>query len=150
MSPGRGDEPAHRRPLSARHSLIHGQLKAGFEAKEKDSEYIGYGLDPHDAPLRPLVKVHPETGRPALAIGRHAHGIPGLDEDESEALLDQLVDFACRPPRVHRHAWTPGDLVVWDNRSLMHRACTWDMRERRVMYHSRIAGHPESEFTAPG
>ncbi len=134
--------------LSAHHSLIHSQLKAGFTAKEKDSEYIGYGLDQTQAPLRPLVKIHPETGRPTLTIGRHAHAIPGLDEAESEALLDHLVEFACQPPRVYHHSWTPGDVVLWDNRRLMHQGRPWDMAERRIMFHSRIAGDPVSEAAA--
>jgi len=48
------------------------------------------------------------------------------------------------------HVWTPGDAVIWDNRRLMHRACPWDMRVPRIMYHSRIAGDPVSEFAAAG
>lgn len=95
-----------------------------------------------------VVKVHPETGRPSLVIGRHAYGIPGMDPAESERLLTELVDFACQPPRVYHHRWAPGDAVVWDNRCLLHRACPWDMNEPRVMYHSRIAGDPETECAA--
>ena len=95
------------------------------------------------------MKIHPETGRPALMIGRHAYGIPGLGEQESDALLQELLDFACQAPRVHHHHWAPGDAVIWDNRCLMHRATPWDMREPRIMYHSRIAGDPVSEFAAP-
>jgi len=121
-------------------------LKAGYKQKEKDSEYVGYGFHDQDPPLRPLVKTHPETGRRALTIGRHAHGIPGLNETESESLLQELVDFTCQSPRVYQHSWTPGDAVIWDNRCLMHQGCPWDMSEPRVMYHSRIAGDPETEF----
>jgi alpha-ketoglutarate-dependent taurine dioxygenase len=95
--------------------------------------------------LRPLVKVHPETGRKSLIIGRHAHKIPGMDEAESARFLQELVDFACRPPRVYHHNWKSGDAVVWDNRCLLHRATPWDMAEPRVMWHSRIAGDPGSE-----
>lgn len=131
--------------LSAHHSLIHSQLKAGFKAKEEDSEYFGYGLDQEQAPLRPLVKTHPETGRKTLTIGRHAHAIPGMSDAESEALLEGLVEFACQPPRVYHHKWTPGDVVIWDNRCLMHQACPWDMNVPRIMFHSRLAGHPDSE-----
>jgi alpha-ketoglutarate-dependent taurine dioxygenase len=80
-----------------------------------------------------------------LLIGRHAYGIPGLDDVESAALLDHLVEFACQPPRVYHHDWTAGDAAVWDNRCLLHRACPWDMTEARVMYHSRIGGDPVSE-----
>jgi alpha-ketoglutarate-dependent taurine dioxygenase len=132
-------------PLSAYHSLRYSQAKLGH-AHKAGSAYSGYGMDVKDPPLRPLVKVHPETGRPTLAIGRHACGIPGLDPAESEALLDQLADFACRPPRTYHHTWTPGDAVIWDNRCLMHRACPWDMTQPRVMYHSRLAGDPATEL----
>jgi alpha-ketoglutarate-dependent taurine dioxygenase len=134
--------------LSARHSLHYSQAKLGHQAKA-GSEYSGYGFQVKDPPLRPLVKIHPETGRPALMIGRHAYGIPGLGEQESDALLQELLDFACQAPRVHHHHWAPGDAVIWDNRCLMHRATPWDMREPRIMYHSRIAGDPVSEFAAP-
>jgi alpha-ketoglutarate-dependent taurine dioxygenase len=131
-------------PLSAHHSLRYSQGKLGH-AHKAGSAYSGYGMTQTDAPLRPLVKVHPETGRRCLMVGRHAHAIPGLDPAESERLLDELADFACQPPRVYHHRWTPGDAVVWDNRALMHRACPWDMTKPRVMYHSRIAGDPVSE-----
>ena len=135
--------------LSAYHSLYYSQRKFGKTKKKKDSEYFGYGFGNQDPPLRPLVKIHPETKRPTLAVGRHAYGIPGIGEDESEKLLQDLVDFACQPPRVYHHDWTAGDAVVWDNRCLMHRARHWDMNEPRVMYHSRIAGDPASESAAP-
>jgi alpha-ketoglutarate-dependent taurine dioxygenase len=130
--------------LSAYHSLRYSQGKLGFGAEQNDG-YSGYGLDVKEPPLRPLVKVHPETGRKALTIGRHAYGIPGLSEQQSETLLDELCTFACQPPRTYHHRWTAGDVVVWDNRCLMHRACPWDMRQPRVMYHSRIAGDPQTE-----
>ena len=133
--------------LSAYHSLYHSQKKFG-QTKEKDSEYFGYGFFGQDPPLRPLVKIHPETNRPSLTIGRHAYGIPGMDANESEKLLQDLVDFACQPPRVYHHSWTPGEAVIWDNRCLMHQACPWDMNEPRIMYHSRIAGDQEREFAA--
>jgi alpha-ketoglutarate-dependent taurine dioxygenase len=130
--------------LAAHHSLYYSQAKLGH-LPQKGSAYSGYGFHDGPVPLRPLVKVHPETGRKSLVIGRHAHNIPGMDEAESERLLQELVDFACRPPRVYYHNWKPGDAVVWDNRCLLHRATPWDMAEPRVMWHSRIAGDPASE-----
>ncbi|QQS14467.1 MAG: TauD/TfdA family dioxygenase [Rhodospirillales bacterium] len=135
--------------LAAHHSLHYSQSKLGHQPKKKDSEYSGYGFHDGPVPLRPLVKTHPETGRRSLLIGRHAHAIPGMDMAESERLLDELVDFACRPPRVYHHDWAPGDAVVWDNRCLLHQATPWDMREPRVMWHSRIAGDPASESALP-
>lgn len=142
-------EPAMRdriAPLSAYHSIVYSQARMGHAAPEKGSQYHGgYGFEGGAPPRRPLTKVHPETGRTSLLIGRHAHAIPGLDPAESERLLDALVDFACRPPRVHRHAWKPGDAVVWDNRCLMHRGLPWNLREARVMFHARVKGDPTSE-----
>jgi len=91
------------------------------------------------------VKVHPVTGRPALYIGRHAYGIPGIDPLESEKLLDELLEAACRTPRVYEHAWQPGDVAIWDNRCLLHRARPYDHSEARTMRHTRIAGDPATE-----
>ena len=132
--------------LKAYHSLYYSQQKMGFTQKDKDSEYSGYGFHNQEPPLRSLVKIHPETGRTCLTIGRHAYGIPGLSEEESEALLEELVEFTCQVPRVYHHHWEPGDVVIWDNRCLLHQATPWNMNEPRVMYHSRIAGDPTSEF----
>ena len=124
--------------LCAYHSIVYSQAKAGFESA------AGYGMD-EPPQLRPLVKVHPVTGRPALFIGRHAHAIPSLSREESDALLDDLLQNACQPPRIYRHRWAPGDLVVWDNRCVLHRACEWDLSEPRVMRHTRVAGDPATE-----
>jgi alpha-ketoglutarate-dependent taurine dioxygenase len=132
--------------LSAYHSLYYSQSKLGHQPKkDKGSDYSGYGFHDGPVPLRPLVKVHPETGRKSLLIGRHAHNIPNMDKAESEHFLQSLVDFACQPPRIYHHDWAPGDAVVWDNRCLLHQATPWDMTEPRVMWHSRIAGDPVSE-----
>ena len=143
------DEETRRQvgELSAYHSLYYSQAKLGHVPKE-GSEYKGYGFNNQDPPLRPLVKIHPETGRRSLTIGRHAYGIPGMDADESEQLLQRLVDVACQPPRIYHHTWTPGDAVVCDNRCLLHQACPWDMSEPRIMYHARIAGDSVTEFAA--
>ena len=121
-----------------------------MSAKKSDGEYSGYGFHDGPVPLRPLVKTHPETGRKSLLVGRHAHNIPGLEQAESDALIQELVDFACQPPRIYHHDWTAGDAVVWDNRCLMHQATPWDMTQRRIMWHSRIAGDPASEAALAG
>merc|ERR1719326_2550982 len=72
--------------------------------------------------LRPLVKTHPLTGRKSIFIASHAFGVPGLSPEESEKLLDGLAEHACQPPRLYKHTWKQGDLVIWDNRCFMHRA----------------------------
>ena len=132
---------------SACHSLRYSQAKMGYQPAE-GGDYSGYGFHDLEPPCRPLVKVHPETGRKNLIIGRHAFGVSGLSEAESERLLEELVAFACQPPRIYHHHWQVGDAVLWDNRRLMHRACPWDMTEPRIMYHARIAGDRDTEYAA--
>lgn len=132
--------------LSAYHSILYSQSRAGY-VPDPDKEVMGdASLHIKQWPLRPLVKVHSETGRKALNIGRHAFGIPGLTPKESERLLDDLTAFSSQPPRVWSHSWTAGDCVLWDNRCLMHRVRPWDRREPRDMRHTRLAGHPLADF----
>ena len=133
--------------LSAHHSLRYSQERAGLLPSKKNESggYDQYGYHDLETPVRPLVKVHPGTGRPNLLIGRHAHDIVGMDPDESTALLDELNEWACQGERTHHHQWEVGDTVVWDNRRLMHRATPFDMREPRRMWHTRIAGDPATE-----
>lgn len=134
--------------LTAYHSLYYSQGRSGYLPSKKNDKggYDNYGYHDGDVSLRPLVKVHPDTGRPNLCVGRHAHAIPGMAPEDSEALLDRLVEDACRPPRTYHHQWEVGDAVVWDNRRLMHRGTPFDMTEPRRMWHTRIAGERESEL----
>jgi alpha-ketoglutarate-dependent taurine dioxygenase len=128
--------------LAAYHSIYYSQANIGHQVKPGS----GYGFHTEEAPLRPLLKIHPVTGRKALYIGRHAYGIPGLSATESAKLLDDLVTFTCRPPRTYLHQWQPGDVAIWDNRCVLHRARPYDYSRARVMKHTRIAGDPDSEL----
>jgi alpha-ketoglutarate-dependent taurine dioxygenase len=127
--------------LAARHSVRYSQARLGYA----EPAGFSYGFEYSDPPLRPLVKVHPVTGRKSLFLGRHAHGIPNLSASESEQLLDNLMDFACRAPRTFAHNWQPGDIVIWDNRCVLHRAHPWNHAQARVMHHTRISGDPTTE-----
>jgi alpha-ketoglutarate-dependent taurine dioxygenase len=126
--------------LAAHHSYEYSQTRAGLAAPPG-----AYGFNGGAGPLRPLVKQHPVTGRRSLFIGRHACDIPGLSPEESETLLDELLAFACQPPRVYEHTWSVGDLVLWDNRCVLHRARPWSPTEARLMKHTRISGDPATE-----
>lgn len=130
--------------LSAYHSYFHSQASIGHTVEVG----AAYGFYAGEKPLRPLVKKHPETGRLALCIGRHAYGIPGLSAEESSELLAELQEFACRPPRIFRHKWKMGDVAIWDNRRLMHRGRPCDPNQRRLLYHTRIAGDPATELAS--
>lgn len=142
------DDATRRRVegLSAYHSLYRSQAKIGYRIETG----AGYGYHTRGAPLRPLVKTHPVTGRKSLFIGRHAFRIPGMEDGEAQALLDDLVDRACRPPRTLSHRWRPGDVVIWDNRCVLHRARPYDYGEARVLRHTRVAGDRASELAETG
>ncbi len=90
----------------------------------------------------PMVRTHPDTGRKSLYIGVHTSHVEGMEEGEGRALLYQLLDFATQPHRVYTHRWREGDLVMWDNRCLLHRAVRdYEMgRDRRVLHRTVIKG----------
>ena len=133
--------------LAAYHSRRYSMDLVDLHVSQENADrYQLYGYDIDiEPPLRPLVKVHPATGRPSLLIGQHAYAIAGLTADESETLLDRLNNEACTAPRTYHHTWTKGDAVLWDNRCLMHRATPHDPGQARRMWHTRIAGNPVTE-----
>ena len=89
---------------------------------------------------QPVIRTHPATGRPNLYIGRHASHIVGEDHDESRRLLERLCEDACRPPRIYIHRWEAGDLVLWDNRCVLHRGLGYPADQPRHMVRTTIAG----------
>jgi alpha-ketoglutarate-dependent taurine dioxygenase len=90
----------------------------------------------------PLVRTHPDTGTKALYIGNHASHIVGLPETEGKALLGALLAHATQRQFVYTHRWRKGDLVMWDNRCMLHRAvANFDMgKERRVLHRTVVKG----------
>lgn len=89
----------------------------------------------------PIVRTHPETGRKALFVseGFTTH-IEGLPEDESHDILQALYAHSIKPQHIYRHVWQPGDLVFWDNRSLIHLATGCPAHLRRKLYRTTIEG----------
>jgi len=89
----------------------------------------------------PLVRTHPETGRNCLYLGRRSKAyLAGLPVAESEALLDRLWAHATQPRFAWHHEWLPGDVLMWDNRCVMHRRDPFDARARRVLHRVVIKG----------
>jgi alpha-ketoglutarate-dependent 2,4-dichlorophenoxyacetate dioxygenase len=88
----------------------------------------------------PLVVTHPASGRKSLFIGRHASHIAGEDIEESRALLRSLCADACRGDRVYRHKWQTGDVVIWDNRCVLHRGLSYPTDQPRIMCRTTVAG----------
>ena len=123
----------------------------GLRAKH-DSSYTSAGelrkgaepvTDASAAPgaIHPIVRTHPVSGRKALYLGRRTNGyVEGLALDESERLLDELWSLAARPELVWEHDWRAGDLLIWDNRCVLHRRDAFDSRSRRVMLRTQVKG----------
>ena len=110
-----------------------GELRRGFTEV----------TDPRQAPGadHPIIRTHPVTGRKAILLGRrHNAYIQGLELAESERLLDQLWAHATQPELTWYQQWQVGDLVLWDNRCVMHRRDEFDQTSRRLMHRSQIKG----------
>jgi alpha-ketoglutarate-dependent 2,4-dichlorophenoxyacetate dioxygenase len=117
--------------LAAIHSLAHSRKLTGYDL-----------ADPSAVPSvrRRLVRHHWPSGRNALILASHVERIDGIKRKESTALLADLTALATAPERIYSHRWRAGDLLVWDNRCIMHRATPFasldeprDLRSARVI-----------------
>ena len=89
----------------------------------------------------PIVRTHPETGRKCMYLGDHAEYIVGMPYDEGRALIEELNALAIHPDLTYEHRWKRGELIVWDNRCVMHRATAYDpFTERRVVRRCTVLG----------
>ena len=82
---------------------------------------------------------NPANNRTALYIASHAYAIEGMGDHEARELLAQLIADATRPQFTYRHAWRPGDVVMWDNRAVMHRGLAWPLDQARSMVRTTIS-----------
>ena len=120
--------------LAIKHDAAHtsvGELRAGYEPFD----------DPREAPgaVHAIVRVHEETGDKCLYLGRRDWAyIPGLELEESEALLDELWSHAVPEDFVVEQNWTPGDVIIWDNRRCLHRRTQIDPATRRLLLRCQV------------
>jgi alpha-ketoglutarate-dependent 2,4-dichlorophenoxyacetate dioxygenase len=118
--------------LVCEHSQIFSRGVLGFEFNEEERRRF--------APVRQaLVRRHPVTGRKSLYLSSHAGTILGWPLPEARQLLRDLVEHATQREHVHAHVWAEGDLVMWDNRTTMHRARRYDPAERRDLRRTTVA-----------
>lgn len=99
--------------------VVHSwELSLAKSGKQASPEEIA------DAPpmVHPLVRIHPDTGRKGLFMGEHASHFDGMPMEVGRARLAALEEHATQEAFVYRHSWHPGDLLMWDNRNLLHRA----------------------------
>lgn len=111
------------------------QVRPGFFTEKERAEY---------PPVRhPLVRRNPVNGREALFLGAHASHIVGLSVEDGRALLKELLEHVTQPQFCYRHQWQEGDLIIWDNRCVLHRATPFDTtRHKRLMQRTTVSGDP--------
>jgi taurine dioxygenase len=127
-----GLEAIHRYGDRWRKDATEGRARAALSDAERQAT--------PDA-IHPVVRVHPATGRPALYVNEgFTVGIVGMDERAGRALLDELCTFSIRPEFTWRHKWRKGDLLFWDNRSVVHSATDYDPRTIRHLHRTTVAG----------
>jgi taurine dioxygenase len=91
--------------------------------------------------IHPLIRTHPTNGRKSLYVGFHASHIDGRNEEKGRAELFRLLDFATQDRFVYAHKWRAGDLVVWDNPSLVHKSAPlMKYKERRLLHRTVVRG----------
>jgi taurine dioxygenase len=122
-------------------------LRIKHDGTYNSGGYVRQGVtptdDPREAPgtYHPIVCTHPETRRRCLYLGRRRNAyIEGFDLARSEALLDEVWDYAIRDELTWYNRWRVGDVVLWDNRCTMHRRDPFDAGTRRIMHRTQMKG----------
>ena len=85
-----------------------------------------------DQHWKPVWK-NPVNGREALYIASHAYEVDGYDEAKSKALLDELIEFCTQPEFTYSHQWPVGDVMLWDQRAVLHRGTPWPVEQPRTL-----------------
>jgi taurine dioxygenase len=132
--------PAHLKKACDGKIAVHdastnsaGMLRKGYKKVTDVREVVGAH--------HPLVRTEPNTGRKALFLGRRPNSyVIGLEVAESEALLDALWAHATQPRFAMCHEWQVGDVLMWNNLSVLHRRDAFDPKSRRIMHRSQIKG----------
>lgn len=130
------DFKARIEPLHMVHSYEHGRRM--FASLPPLSNFEKNAVPPVS---HPLVRVHPDGRRSLFMTANAGNEISGMPLEEGQALHRQLVEHVSRPEFCYFHKWKKGDLVVWDNRTTLHKAEVYDMaRYRRVFRRTTLAG----------
>ena len=139
---------------AARRQMLEG--KVAIHSFVYSRGLVGDGLLPpdHAAQVPPvpqaLVRVNPVNRRKNFYVGSHACEIVGMATDAARKLLRDLLETATAPDLVYTHRWRAGDLVMWDNRCMLHRGRPWDeSRYRRVMHRTTVAGDGPTAADVP-
>lgn len=129
------DEKAYVETLRVVHTIAASQRLQNPDPSPAEVE----NWSKRPAKEHPLVWTH-RSGRKSLVLGATTDHIVGMDPDESRKLLDDLLERSTTPEKVYRHEWEEGDLVIWDNRGVLHRALPYDPDSPREMHRTTFAG----------
>ncbi|BBK40975.1 alpha-ketoglutarate-dependent 2,4-dichlorophenoxyacetate dioxygenase [Allostella vacuolata] len=122
--------------LAAEHSIAHSR------AQVDPNLLSDYQKSIEAPPVKQLmVRANPVTGRKALFIGAHCSHVVGWPEEEGKRFVRHLMETAITPDICYSHQWREGDIVVWDNRSVLHKATPYDSKKyKRLMQRTTVAG----------
>ena len=126
------DKAADLEGLIAEHSAFHSRMQLG------DQQYTPEDLAKYPTVEWPVVRTHPGSQRKTLFIGAHVTRVLGWPVPEGRLLLADLLEHATQRQFVYRHTWQPGDLVMWDNRAVLHRGRRYDLSQRRELRRSTV------------
>jgi alpha-ketoglutarate-dependent 2,4-dichlorophenoxyacetate dioxygenase len=122
--------------LVAEHSLVYSRTTVtpeGALTPEMKAELPGA--------WQVMVRENPVNGRKAIYAGAHASHVIGWPREEGRAFIQWLNEFATQPQFVYSHRWREGDIVIWDNRAVLHRATAYDAtRHQRLMQRTTVGG----------
>jgi taurine dioxygenase len=128
------------------HDTLPDDLRARVEGRTLRHVVTGLELGPDDeaAAEHPVLRPHPVSGRVALYLDapKRCAAISGMDEAESAETVTALLEHSTREDNVHRHDWRPGDVVIWDNGAVMHKADHDGVVGDRVMHRGMVATYP--------
>ncbi len=113
-----------------------------FRGRKRSSPVSAEDIAQYPPVEHPIVRTHPRTGRKSLYIARDdCTGIVGMDEETSRGLIEALADHIVRTAFIYQHRWQVGDVVVWDNCTVQHRAIQdYDLPQRRLLWRTTIKG----------
>jgi taurine dioxygenase len=124
------------------HSARRAYSREGMygERDKGRSMAIRYSDSAMDTQLHPIMRIHPETGRPALFVSMgYTIGIEGMTEAEATPILLELFAHQSKPEFVYRHRWSQGMLVMWDNRCVLHAATGGYQGHKRLLHRITVA-----------
>ncbi len=135
------DLPPDLKKYALNHSIKHDiaydtnrALRMGATPVTDPSKGVG--------PIHPMVSTHPESNCNSLFLGRRlAHYIMGETLEQSERILDALWEHATQEKYIYRHAWKKNDVVLWDNRCVIHRRGSFDSQHDRILHAAQVQGH---------